>query len=79
MPRYFFNLRNDPDAMDYEGRELLDLAAARACALEAAREMACADIRNGWLYLDHSIDVTDDQGTALFTLTFGESFDIKGR
>jgi hypothetical protein len=78
MPRYFFDLRNDPDARDDEGRELPDLAAARETALEAARDMACADIRNGELNLNHAIDVTDAQGATLFTITFRDAFDIKG-
>jgi hypothetical protein len=79
MPRYFFNLRNAPDAMDDEGRELPDLATAQKVALEAAREIAGADIKYGRLNLDHAIDVTDAQGAALFTIAFREAFDIEGR
>ena len=76
VPRYFFNLRSDPDATDDEGQDLVDLAAARLCAMEAAREMVCADIKHGLLNLNHAIDVTDDQGAALFTLTFREALDV---
>lgn len=79
MPRYYFHLRNDIDTRDEEGQELRDLAEAHECALEAAREMCCADIKQGWLNLDHAIDVIDDQGTALFTITYREAFEVKGK
>jgi hypothetical protein len=61
-----------------EGQECIDLAAARECALEAAREMVCADVKHGWLNLDHSIEVTDAQGMKLFAITYRDAFDIKG-
>ena len=77
MPRYLFHLHSDPNAMDEEGRELPDVAAAREYAMEAARDMVCADIKQGWLNLDHSIEVVDDQGMPLFTITFREAFEIR--
>ena len=79
VPRYFFNLHADPDTPDEEGRELAGPEAARECALEAARELVCADIKHGWLNLDHSIDVTDDQGAIVLTVTFREAFEVGKR
>jgi uncharacterized protein YxjI len=76
MPRYFFNLRGDEDVPDGEGTELADPIAAREFAFENAREIVCADIKRGWLHLDHAIDVVDDQGRELFTITFRDAFDV---
>lgn len=78
MPRYYFHLRNEFDAEDEEGLELPDLAAARLSAMEAARELCCADIKQGWLNLDYRIDVANEQGDLVLTVTFREAFDIKG-
>lgn len=78
MPRYRFHVRDDLHTDDAEGAELPDLESARETAMEAARELVCADIKNGWLNLDHSIEVTDDEGATLFTVTFREAFEIKG-
>ena len=78
MPRYFFHIRNSERTDDEEGRELPDLDAAREFALEGARELVCADIKKGWLNLDHHIDVADEAGAVLFRLTFREAFTIRG-
>ena len=77
MPRYFFHLRNTIHSDDEEGQELPDAAAARDHALDCARELVCADIKRGWLNLDHHIVVADDSGASLFSLTFREAFEIR--
>ena len=58
MPVYRFHIRNSEHTDDEEGTALPDLAAAREHALEGARDLVCADIRKGWLNLDHYIEVT---------------------
>ena len=78
MPHYFFHIRNSEHVDDEEGRELPDLGAAREYALEAARSLVCADIKQGWLNLDHYIDVADEAGAVLIRLTFREAFEIQG-
>lgn len=78
MPRYYFHVRDDISAQDEEGLELPDLAAARETALEAARDMCCADIKQGWLDLDCRIDVTDEKGETLLSITFGQAFEVRG-
>ena len=76
MARYYFHLRTDSNVLDEKGLEFPDLAAARLRAIETARAMACADILLGRVNLDHSIEVADDQGAALLSLTFREAFEI---
>jgi hypothetical protein len=78
MPRYFFHLHNDEISVDEEGRELADLAAARATALEAARGLAGEAVSKGEVNLDDHIDIADADGAILYTLTFREAFTIKG-
>jgi hypothetical protein len=78
MPRYFFHLHNDVDAPDEEGTELRDAGAARDFAIEAARDLVCADIHKGHLNLDHRIEVKDAEGAHVLTVTFREAFTIEG-
>ena len=78
MPRFYFHLYNDVIALDEEGAELPDLAAAREYALENAREMVCSSIKAGHLNLDHRIEVTDDGGERVMTLTFRDAFILEG-
>lgn len=79
MPHYFFNIFDDEAALDEDGIELPDLAAARHEALEGARDLACEAIHNGHLNLDHYIEVADESGTRLLTITFREAFTVTGR
>lgn len=78
MPRYFFHVVDPEHTVDEEGRELPDLEAARALAVESARELVCADVSNGWLNLDHSIEVRDEHGATVLTVTYREAFQIAG-
>lgn len=70
MGRYYFNLYDDDVALDEEGAELPDLAAARATAVASAREMACAEVLEGHLALNHRIEVVDEQGELACTVHF---------
>lgn len=71
MPLYFFHLHNDVDTVDDEGSELPDAEAARSYAIDQAREMAAESVRAyGHLILDHRIDVTDESGAAVTSVTF---------
>jgi hypothetical protein len=46
MPRYFFHLHNDIDALDEEGVELADLEAARAMARHSVQFAAAESIKD---------------------------------
>ena len=77
MPRYFVNVYDDIVAQDEEGMELPNEAAARLQALVGARELIAEQVKHGYLVRAHWIDIVDDQGTVLFSQTFGEAVDIK--
>ena len=77
MARYYFNIRNDVDTDDAEGVELPDLDAAREHAMDGARDLVCADIKKGYLNLDHRIIVTDERGDEVLTLTFRQAFEFR--
>ena len=77
MPRYFFNVYDDIIAEDEEGSELPNLAAARLTALKGARDLISEQVRRGYFVLSHWIDVVDEQGEKVLTVTFREAVDIK--
>ena len=77
MPRYFFHVYDDIIAEDEEGEDLPNLAAARLKALKGARDLICEQVRHGYAVLSHWIDVVDEQGEKVLTVTFGEAVDIK--
>ena len=76
MPQFFFHLFNDEITLDDEGRNLADLPAARACAIDDARQMAAESVRAGHLDLSHYVEVTGDDRQPLFRVTFGEVVQI---
>jgi len=79
VARYFFHLHNDVDTHDEEGRELPDIEAAHLAAEEDARTMAAESVRAGHLDITHCVTVTDEAGRHLFSVTFGEVVEIRGR
>jgi hypothetical protein len=77
VPRYFFSVYDDVISHDEEGIELPNEAAARLQALIGARDIIAAQVKRGYLVRSHWIDVSDEQGEVLFSVSFGESIDIK--
>ena len=77
MPRYFFHVYDDVIAHDEEGAELPNLAAARLNALIGARDLISEQVRRGYVVLSHWIDVVDEQGQKVLTVTFRDAVDIK--
>jgi hypothetical protein len=45
-------------------------------AIHYARDLASSSVREGWLNLKHRIDVEDDQGTVLVTVTFADAIKL---
>ena len=76
MPRFYFDLHDDLDAIDEEGVILRDEAAARAYALNSAREIACEHVRHGRLNLKHFISVRDSDREPLFIVAFDEALTV---
>jgi hypothetical protein len=76
MPYFRFHVINDIDAPDDEGQEVDNLAAAHLKAIDYARDLASAAVRQGRLDLKHRIDVEDHSGKVLLTVTFADAIDI---
>jgi hypothetical protein len=78
MPRYFFDLHNDMQVMDYEGVELPNLNAALKHALHEARTMIQASVADrGRIDLRHHIDVRDESGVVLNVLHFEDAVTVQ--
>lgn len=77
MPQYFFDLHDDIDAIDQEGRVLSDLEAAKVHTLGEVREMIRASVaETGRIDLGHHIDIRDDSGAVVYVMHFGEAVTI---
>jgi hypothetical protein len=70
MPRFFFHLYDDTVALDEEGRELPSARAAQEQGLIEARQLACQEVLEGHLGLNHRIEVTDADGGPVATIHF---------
>lgn len=77
MPRYFFNVYDDVIAEDEEGVELPNLAAANLQALRGARDLISEQVKHGYMVLSHWIEVIDEHGEKVLTVTFRDAVDIK--
>ena len=77
MPRYFFHVFDDVIAQDEEGMELPSIEAARLNALIGARDLIAEQVKRGYFVLSHWIDVVDEQGTPVLTVTFRDAVDIR--
>jgi hypothetical protein len=78
MPHYFFHLYNDIISMDDEGVELPDLEAAHANGIREAREMMLKTVVEGRINLTHRIDIADETGTVVDSVTFAEAVTVEG-
>ncbi|WP_313618008.1 DUF6894 family protein [Agrobacterium sp.] len=71
MSRYFFHLRRGRETVsDNEGDEFPSDEAARMSAVSSVREMVAALIKSGRIVADEYMDVSDDAGTLLFSVSF---------
>ena len=63
---------------DEEGKELPDLKAAHAYAMNLARfEIGQAVILRGKVLLSHRIDIENEQGHVVWSLRFGDVAEIR--
>ena len=77
MPRFFFHLREESGLIpDEEGREFPTLAEARLHALEGIRSIMSDEVKAGRIDLSGQLEIADDRGTALLTLSFDEAVEI---
>jgi hypothetical protein len=73
MPRFFFHLYDDEVALDPEGRDFPDAASAREEAVQMARAIACAEVAEGHLGLNHGIEVTDANDAPVAAVLFKDA------
>jgi hypothetical protein len=78
MPRYFFHLYNDVISIDEEGVDLPDLEAARANGIKEAREMMLEMVAEGRINFSHRIDIADESGAVVDSVSFGDAVTIEG-
>ena len=78
MPLYYFHLYDDMVVRDDNGLELADAEAAKREATRNARALACEQVLKGHLKLHHRIEVEDEDGAAVATVTFGEAVAVEG-
>lgn len=77
MPRFFFDLHNDVEAIDPEGKEFPDLQAAKANLLIEVREMIQASIEDsGKVDLRHHIDIRDESGAVVCVMHFEDAVTV---
>ena len=78
MPRFFFHIYDDIVLKDEDGLDLADTEAARRTALAGARAMMCDQLTRGRLSLHHRIEVEDERGGPVLTLSFADAVEIEG-
>jgi hypothetical protein len=78
MPRYYFHLYNDVVSMDDEGVELADVAAARTNGIKEAREMMVEMVSEGRINFSHRIDIADESGAVIDSVTFADAVAVEG-
>lgn len=78
MPRFYFHLFDDMVSIDEEGKELPSVEFAHQEATRSVQAMACAEVLEGHLNLDHRIEVADETGEVVNTVRFRDVVRIEG-
>jgi hypothetical protein len=78
MPRYFFHLHNNIGTVpDEEGQELAGVGRARDMAIVAIRSVLGEELSHGEIDLNGRIDVTDEQGKMVLSISYEEAVAIR--
>lgn len=78
MPRFFFHLHDGLDTLDREGRELPNVFSAEAEGRAEAIRMAAVSVcEQKSIEGQHRIDVADESGTVIYSVSFREVIAIK--
>ncbi len=79
MTRYFFNLYECGRAtIDEEGLLLATVPEAHHRAIEEARAIMCAEVREGRLCLSCNIEVVDAAGSLAVNVRFADALALSG-
>ncbi len=77
MPRFYLNIRDGEDLIeDPEGSDLPDLAAARAEALSAARELLAERLKAGGVVNGQAMEIVDETGTVRAVIPFRDALQL---
>ncbi|HEX8480631.1 MAG TPA: hypothetical protein VF650_01870 [Allosphingosinicella sp.] len=77
--RYFFHLRENGEFIaDEEGRELPDLSAVQAVAIQSARSVIAGEAIDGKIPLAAILEVHDWEGRRVLDLPFREAVILDG-
>lgn len=78
MASFYFHLRDSVDVLlDPDGMECADLDTLVSETLRMARDVIAGDVRSGEIDLHYHIDVEDDAGTVVHSLSFADAVTIK--
>jgi hypothetical protein len=79
MSLFFFHLRDGTDTLiDDEGAELANAEEARESALLHARSIISHDALQGRINLNQRIDVLDETGALICSLSFADAVKVTG-
>ena len=77
MPLFYLHIRTDGDLIiDEDGSRHASLAAAVLEAVRGARPLMSSEVKAGHLRMDQSIEVFDEEGQHMSTVTFSEALSI---
>ena len=78
MTRFFFDLHECGQSVvvDDEGMVVADVAAARAQAIVAAREIMAEEVTSGHLCLGCAITIRDEAGVTVMAVPFAEALSV---
>jgi hypothetical protein len=77
VPRFFFHPRDGERVRDDDGIELPDAEAARRAAIAGIRSIIADEVRKGRLRLGARLDVEDETGARLFSLSVQDAVSIE--
>ena len=76
MAHYFMHLRDSVDeVLDPDGMEM-PAEAVPGAALMAARDCIAGDVKNGKIDLHYRIDVHDESGKLVHSLSFADAVEV---
>lgn len=79
MPTFFLHLHECGDInLDEFGVNVADIMAARVVAVEAARDVMCAEVKEGRLCLSCHIEIMDAAGAMLTIVPFRDAIRVTG-
>jgi hypothetical protein len=77
--RYFFNLHECGQiTFDEDGMDHTDIGSVRRSAIQAARDIMAAEVRDGQLCLSCHIEVFDAAGHQVLKLLFKDAIGVTG-